>query len=82
MLVCRICHRENKDPGGPPESYACGFCRNRSLVRVPKKADSDTAVGLIGGALVGAAIGGPTGALVGGLLGLIIGSSGTHKPQP
>lgn len=76
QLVCTYCDTRNFDPGGTLDTYECGKCGQRTLVRLhplpPDKVGQAIAGGVIGIALGAGAIGLPgmfLGAIVGGLLG-------------
>lgn len=70
---CSNCGRENEIPTGSKTSdYSCHYCKKP--LAPSKGGETSTAVGLVGGALLGAAIAGPIGAIIGGIFGAIIGN--------
>lgn len=75
VLICRNCGRRNRDPGGDPGRYNCGYCGRGPLVRLGVNPDEAKGVaGAVLGAAIGGALGGPPGAIFGAILGAIAGS--------
>jgi ribosomal protein S27E len=74
-ILCRNCGRENDIPSGrDPTEFQCWQCGRPLPPASSKGGETSTAVGLVGGALLGAAIAGPVGAIIGGIFGALVGN--------
>jgi DNA-directed RNA polymerase subunit RPC12/RpoP len=76
-LVCYNCGARNSDPGGVPlDTYECGQCGQRTLIR-PKPTAVDKVSQALAGGLIGCTIGacliGFPGMFIGALIGAMLG---------
>ena len=72
-LVCYNCGASNSDPGGVLDTYECGQCGQRTLVRSKTDKTGQALVGGIIGIALGASLLGAPGMLLGAVVGGIIG---------
>lgn len=79
-LVCTYCGTRNTDPGGTLDTYECGKCGQRTLVRIHQVPidNNDKISQAIAGGLIGFALAsfiGVPGMLLGAIIGAFLGWS-------